>query len=72
MIVFDRTFKFCILLSCTQTNAMELMEKVAKAIQQVNDNLNFNEVIQHEESILMLFRETMLKIYDFGFEVCGF
>ncbi|RUS75685.1 hypothetical protein EGW08_016551 [Elysia chlorotica] len=51
-----------------KTNAMELMEKVAKAIKQVNENLNFNEVIQHEESILMLFRETMLKIYDFGFE----
>ena len=50
---------------------MELMEKVAKAIKQVNDKLNFNEVIQNEESILMLFRETMLKIYDFGFEVCG-
>ncbi|XP_005109668.1 mitogen-activated protein kinase kinase kinase 4 isoform X2 [Aplysia californica] len=55
-------------LSELKTNAIELMAKLAQAIQQVNEKLNFNEVIQHEESILKLYRETMLKIYDFGFE----
>ncbi|XP_059154540.1 mitogen-activated protein kinase kinase kinase 4-like isoform X2 [Physella acuta] len=55
-------------LSELKTNALELMVKVAQAIQQVNEKLNFNEVIQQEENILKLYRETMLKIYDFGFE----
>ncbi|KAK0064372.1 mitogen-activated protein kinase kinase kinase 4 isoform X1 [Biomphalaria pfeifferi] len=51
-----------------KTNAVDLMVKLAQNIQQVNEKLNFNEVIQHEENILKLYRETMLKIYDFGFE----
>ncbi|CAL1534129.1 unnamed protein product [Lymnaea stagnalis] len=55
-------------LSELKTNALELMVKVGQAIKQVNEKLNFNEVIQHEESILKLYRETMLKMYDFGFE----
>lgn len=45
------------------------MVKVSQAIKQVNDKLNLNDIILHEESILKLYRETMLKIYDFGFEV---
>ena len=48
---------------------MELMEKLAQAIQAVHEKLDDNEVIQSEESTLKLYKETMLKIYDFGFEV---
>lgn len=45
------------------------MVKISQVIQQVNEKLNVNEVVLNEESILKLYRETMLKIYDFGFEV---
>ncbi|CAG5116904.1 unnamed protein product [Candidula unifasciata] len=55
-------------LSELKANAVELMVKISQAIQQVNEKLNVNEVILTEESILKLYRETMLKIYDFGFE----
>ena len=54
-----------------QLNALELQEKVADAIRQVDDKLNFNDTIQHEDNLLKLYRETMLQCYNFGFEVCA-
>ncbi|CAG5120327.1 unnamed protein product, partial [Candidula unifasciata] len=55
-------------LSELKTNAVDLMVKISQAIQQVNEKLNLNNIILNEDSILKLYRETMLKIYDFGFE----
>lgn len=55
---------------CVQLNALELQEKVAEAIRQVDDKLNFSDTIQHEDNLLKLYRETMLQCYNFGFEVC--
>ncbi|KAK7107487.1 mitogen-activated protein kinase kinase kinase 4-like isoform X2 [Littorina saxatilis] len=55
-------------LSEVKLNALELQEKVAEAVRQVDDKLNFNDVIQHEDNLLKLYRETMLQCYNFGFE----
>ncbi|KAK7497186.1 hypothetical protein BaRGS_00011480 [Batillaria attramentaria] len=51
-----------------KVNALELQEKVVTSIRQVDEKLNFNDVIQHEDSLLKLYRETMLQCYNFGFE----
>ncbi|XP_076445793.1 mitogen-activated protein kinase kinase kinase 4-like [Babylonia areolata] len=55
-------------LSEVKVNALDLQEKVAFAIRQVDDKVNFTEIIQHEDNLLKLYRETMLQCYNFGFE----
>lgn len=52
-----------------QLNALELQEKVVDAVKQVDDKLSFNDVIQYEDNLLKLYRETLLQCYNFGFEV---
>ncbi|KAK6169248.1 hypothetical protein SNE40_020332 [Patella caerulea] len=55
-----------------KTIAVQLREKVAKAIEQVDEKLNFDDILQHEENdrnhLVKLYRETMLQGYNFGFE----
>ncbi|XP_041352279.1 mitogen-activated protein kinase kinase kinase 4-like [Gigantopelta aegis] len=55
-----------------KTNAIDLRDKVAKAIKQVDEKLNFEEISQLEDvernHLLKLYRETMLQCYNFGFE----
>ncbi|ESO84956.1 hypothetical protein LOTGIDRAFT_168212 [Lottia gigantea] len=56
-----------------KTIAVQLREKVARAIEQVDETLNFDEILQHEENdrnhLVKIYRETMLQGYNFGFEV---
>ncbi|XP_013387498.1 mitogen-activated protein kinase kinase kinase 4-like [Lingula anatina] len=55
-----------------KTTAMYLREKVAKAIIQVDEKLNLDDISEREEmekyNILKLYRETMHQCYNFGFE----
>ncbi|CAC5409888.1 MAP3K4 [Mytilus coruscus] len=52
--------------------AVELQEKVVLAIKQVDEKLNFEDIANLEDNekyhLLNLYRETMLKGYNFGFE----
>lgn len=56
-----------------QSAAVELQEKVVLAIKQVDEKLNFEDIANLEDNekyhLLNLYRETMLKGYNFGFEV---
>lgn len=56
-----------------QASALELQERVVTAIKQVDEKLNFDDITKLEDiernHLLNLYRETMLKGYNFGFEV---
>ena len=52
---------------------MELQERVVKAIKQVDEKFYFDDIEKMDEveraHLLNLYRETMLKGYNLGFEV---
>lgn len=56
-----------------QEAAEQLQEKVVAAIKEVDTKLNFEDIAKLEDNernhLLNLYRETMLKGYNFGFDV---
>lgn len=55
---------------------MELQERVVQAIKQVEDKFYWEDMANFDDNernyLLNLYRETMLKGYNFGFEVNTF
>ena len=68
--MFTESFIF---LATVQSAAMELRDKVANAIKQVDEKLSLEEFRDMDEaeknSILKQYRETLHQCYNFGFEV---